>query len=726
MSFLDTISALIPFGKPKELPEYFFALNISFEKLTACLWTIEGKELKILEIAEKEYSSKEQIVYIADELLDQVLQDREVEPHKILFGVPNAWLADDNLKDDYLKLLRDLVKELELTPMAYVATTHAINHFLEKQDGVPQTSILVGFETKHLMVTVMRAGKIDGVKTLQRGDSSGADIEKALLAFTEVETLPSKILLYGLDRESLDKLKSQLLSFSWMSKLSFLHFPKIEILPMELEIKSICLAGATELNSEAIFVEKQIQRKEKAKNELLEDQEVEKFDEGSSPKEGDNFGFVAGDISKQLEEEEEKESLGEVIPSGNLEVEDFESQDVAPAAAEIGKSRFSNLTGLIPKGNFTLLTVLFGILGAAAILIGAYLFLVKAQVKIFVEPRILEKDAQVVADPKQKSVDEEAKIIPGQVVETEISGSSKDSATGKKQVGNPARGTVKIINNTDEGRSFSKGTILTTSDGLKFTLDNTASVSATPSDADSKSTKNVEVTAVQVGAEGNLPSGTNLTFSNIPASQIVAKTEGNFSGGTSQTVTVVSDADQKRLLASLASTLRKGAQQKLQEKLPDKKILEEALSEQIVSKSYSKNINDQASEFSLNLTIRYKGTAFDDKDLRGIVSKLVNTQVPDGYNLDLSDTETQADVSKLEKDGKLIFLARFKAKLLPKLDTEKIKEEIKGKQIDNAIETLKNLENVLGAEIKVTPTLPKLLQRLPILTKNITIETGLK
>ncbi len=269
MNFFEKISALIPFGKQKENLEYYFALNISFEKLTASLWTIEGKALKILEVAEKEYSSKDQLVDMADELLDQVLQDREVEPHKILFGVPNSWLSDDNLKDDYLKLLRGLVKELELTPMAYVATTHAINHFLEKEDGIPQTSILVGFERKHLVVTVMRAGKIDGVKTLQRGDGSGADIEKALLNFTDVETLPSRILLYGTDKESLDKLKSQLLSFSWMSKLSFLHFPKIEILPDEVEIKSICLAGATELNSEAVFVDGQIEKKDKASSELL-------------------------------------------------------------------------------------------------------------------------------------------------------------------------------------------------------------------------------------------------------------------------------------------------------------------------------------------------------------------------------------------------------------------------------------------------------------------------
>ena len=191
-------------------------------------------------------------------------------------------------------------------------------------------------------------------------------------------------------------------------------------------------------------------------------------------------------------------------------------------------------------------------------------------------------------------------------------------------------------------------------------------------------------------------------------------------------MTVVSDEDQKKLLAQVASNLRKQAQQKLQEKLPDKKVLEEALSEQIVKKRFSKNINDQANEFSLDLTIRFKGTAYDDKDLKQLVSELVTTQVPQGFQLSLQDTETQSDVSKLEDDGKLIFLARFSAKLTPKLDIEKIKKEIRGKNVQQASEILKSIDNVLDAEITFSPTLPSVLQFLPLLEKNINVEVGFK
>lgn len=718
MSFLDQISARLPFGKREENLEYFFALNIGSEKLLCALWTIEHKELKIISTLSENYPSLDELTQKIDKLLDETLGTRDFDVQKILFGVPSSWLDDGNLKDEKLKVLRSLVKELELTPMAYVENSLALVHFLEKQEGVPPTAILIGFEKKYLTVTVARAGKIDGAKAIARDENSAIDIEKALLTFVDVETLPSKILIYGLEKDDLEKMKTQLLSFSWMSKLSFLHFPKIEILTDQIEVKSICLAGAAEIEGTVSYKDQQTTAEKTKKAILTEEDDMEKDEEKKAQDENQDLGFVVGDIAEVKEEEKSEEAevdLAVPAESNLAEVGDFES-DLAVSEPVEKK----------PKIKLPNITLLAGVIGFLLIILGAYLFLPKADVKIFVEPKVVEKDTQVVADPNQKNVDEDAKIIPAQIVETEISGTAKESATGKKQIGNAARGFVKIINNTTSGQSFSKGAILASSAGLKFIMDNTASVSATPADADSKSTVTAAVTAADVGADGNIPTQTNLTIGNFDKSQFIAKAEGNFSGGTSQTVTVVSSDDQQKLLASLSSNLRKQAQQKLQQKLPQKKILEEALKEEIIKKSFSKNINDQASEFSLNLSAKYQGTAFEDKDLKLIVSKLVNTDVPEGFQLNLEDTETQADVSKIDKGGKLIFLARFKAKLLPKIDTEKVKNKIKGKSLIEASNLIKSMDNVLGADIKLTPALPPLLQRIPILSKNIKIDVGLK
>ncbi len=732
MSLIDKLSARLPFSKKEVELEYYFALNIGSDEITVALWTIEGKNLQILDTTSHPFSSLSEITDIADKLLDRVLGEREVEVGKILFGVPSSWLIDDNLKDEYLKILRGVVKELQLTPMAYVATANALVHFLEKEEGVPPTAIMAGFEKGHLTTTVVRAGKLDGVKIVSRGETSGADLEKTLLTFTTVETLPSKILIYD-SSSNLEKLKAQLLSYPWMSKLSFLHFPKIDILGENLEIKSICLAGASEIKEDVSYTDGPVKKTEKTPVGIIPEETEEKIEEEKL--EGDNFGFVVGDVGKEIERKEAvSEEMNELegMEETALETEDFEKEIMQPAEASAAfplvdelKINF-NFRKYIPK---RLLKSPVLLIGAVVILIilALYIFIPKADVKIFVEPKILEKDAQVIADPNQKTVDENAKIIPGQIVQTQVSGSSKDSATGQKEVGDNAKGIVDIINNTALGQSFSAGTILTTSSGIKFKLDKTASVSATLVDSDSKGIiHNVSVTAVNIGADGNIASETILTVGNYSASQFVAKAKGNFSGGTSKQVTVVSSDDQKRLLAKLSSDLRLQAQQQLQAKLQNKKIIQEALTEAIISKSYNKNIGDQASEFSLNLTAQYKGTAFDDGDLRSIVSKLVTTQVPDGFMLDLSNTETQADVSSVDKSGKVIFLAKFKAKLLPKIDTEKVKAEIRGKSVSGAENQIKSMDNVLGSDIKISPSLPGPLRRIPILTNHISIEVGLK
>lgn len=691
MDVKNFITALIPFKKSAAPLEYYFALNITPKKLQASLWTIKDLGLHILNPQSVDYAEAE-LISGTDKLLDACLGESPLAPEKILFGVPDSWLLDDNLKEEYSKILKNLLSELDIKPMAYVSTSHALTHFLESKEGAPATAILIGIDEIEVSVTVSRAGRVDGSKLIQRGDNLGEDIEKALLSFTEVEVLPSRMLLFSPQNSDLSKQKATLLSYPWMDKLSFLHFPKIDLLENNILIKAVALAGATELSPH-------IKLSSSPSEEILI--EEPKDDLGKEPV-ADNFGFVTGDITKM-------EVKG--LPAGRQEEKKEEVRIEEKKEMVLAKLR------KLGKYKFFALPVV-----ALLILILAYLFFARAEVTIFVEPRVTERDSQVTADPKVKVVDEANKIIPGEIVEISISGSEKTQATGKKQIGDAAKGTVKIINNSSDAQALSKGTVIS-SNSLKFTLDTTINIASTSATADTKSTATAQVTAVIAGADGNLSSGTQFSSLN---SQVAIIAEGNFAGGTSKEVTVVSDSDHKRLLAEVAVSLRKQAAEKLQGKLTGQKILEEGLREEITSKSYNKNINDQATEFSLNLTVKYKGTAYKEDDLKLIVSKLLESSIPADFELNLAQTETLADVSKLEKDGRLIFLARFKAKLLPKLDQEKIKQQIKGQSPQAAASILKTYDNVLGSDINIVPLLPLQLARLPFLTSNIKLEVKLK
>jgi len=748
MSIFDKLSNFLPSRQKKVQAEYYFALNIEEGMVVGSVWGVEEHRFKIISVAKEKYYPEEEVtekhpdlVLAANIALDNALADFQPEPAKILFGVPDSYLQDEDLKEDKARILKRLVKELDVVPMAFVSSTHAICHLLQKQEGVPITAVMVGI-TDPLVVTVVKAGKVVASKTQKRTANLPQDIEKALLMITEIEVLPSKILIYG--EEEMNKYKEELISFNWMAQLPFLHVPKIEELEEDFSIKAISFAGASELSPDIKLHSSDLrigEKKEAMRKGMLSIpfSHSDNLETGHTGKLDEAGGFVSGDIKEiedqGLETAVETNHLSHPTHYSHEELAQKHNQSLmstvtsavaAPldAVAKVGSS-FSD--GLL-AGSFIKLLIIPLIL--ILFVIGAYVFFPKAKVTVFVDPKVLEKETQVVADPTVTAVDEANKKIPGQIIETTVDGTAKGVASGKKKVGDPAKGTAIIYNKTSSSKSLPSGTVLIGPDNLEFTLDsavNIASQSAVEGGI-SFGKATVSVTASAIGPESNLSAGRDLTIKGAGA-DYTAKADTAFSGGVSKDVTVVTDEDQKKLLASLSSDLRKKARDELQVKLTengDLKVLEEALSEKIVSQSFSKKVGDQAADFSLTLKNNLKGTAYKDSDLKTIVSKLVVTNVPDGYSLDLGNTETQANVSKLEKDGRIVFLAKFRAKLMPRLDSDKIKSEITFKTPQEVENILKGYENVIGADISISPSLPGPLQRLPIMAKNITLDITAK
>lgn len=738
-----------PFSKKPEDREYFFALNISTDKVVGSVWGIEGKKIRVINssthklkrsLDEETGKNEEDLIEAANYALDDALADFIPEPDKILFGVPDSWLQDEELKSDKLSLLKKMVKELGVVPMAYVSTTHAICHLLQKQQGVPVSAILVEVSDP-LTISVISSGKIISSKIQKRSENIPQDIEKALMSVSGVEVLPSKLIIYGED--NLNKYKEELLSYSWMSsELPFLHLPKVDTLDNDLALSAVCFAGAIEIKPDINFSSNDLvlaNAKDGNRKPLTHPVTEDKNHRNLS-----SIGFVSGDIAEQEDLLQDQDDIvmnqptqGGTHPNevpfntnglghnGSF-LDKLKSYMMIPFKSISQSEHASNPVIALLTNKFVFLPIIFLI-----ILIGVFVFLPKANITVFIDLRTLEKDAQVIADPAVTEVNESQKLIPAKIVETDQNGSSKGTATGKKKVGDAAKGQVVFYNATSNPIKLAKGTTLTLSDkNLKFTLDEeVASISAKPANASASPSKSsvVNVTAVEIGPDGNIPAGTDLNVSNFDAKELVAKVENALSGGVSKDVTVVTADDQKRLLASLTSDLRKKARDDIQGKLePGMKILEEALTENIVRQSYSKQVGDQASDFTLNLTVRMKGTAYNENDLKMIVSKLVETNVPDGYTLDLSNTETQADVGKVEKDGRLVFNAKFRAKLMPKVNVDNLKKELTFKTPEQVAERVRQIENVIGSNVEISPSLPAFLQRTPVLSKNISLEVTAK
>src|SRR5581483_8310619 len=133
----------------------------------------------------------------------------------------------------------------------------------------------------------------------------------------------------------------------------------------------------------------------------------------------------------------------------------------------------------------------------------------------------------------------------------------------------------------------SQGTTLSTGDGKKFTLDTSVSVASKSASAADPPTHSdpASATAAQIGPDGNIAAGTDLTVGNYSQSDVDAKVDTAFSGGVSQNVQVVTAADQQKLLAQVTSNLKAQAQSQLQGKLTgDMKVQQESFVETITKK----------------------------------------------------------------------------------------------------------------------------------------------
>lgn len=770
MNFLGNITAQLPFGKKNTLPEYFFALTVGLSRVSAAVWELDGNKLDVLGQATLSYHDLDDLVEKIQHVLDKSLGSLEVEPQKILFGVPENWSREDELKEPYLKLLRRVLKEYELSALAYVSIPNAISFYLQKQENVPPTAILLGVGD-FVEVTLVRGGKVVDSRSTERSDNLFDDLEKVLDKLVEAEVLPSKILLYATkEGEDVAKLKAELMSFRWMQKLPFLHFPKIDSLEDEVESRAVVFAGASEVNP-GVNIHRSFLAHAKGLPKLNRPsglREMPSKEENKEPPaaEDDNSGFVHGDIREKIKSklsltrlraEDLKEDhvaspdvdeegfsgvLDETMEEEYIEPSNYtQSRRPNPLARVLSRTK-----SLIPMPSLTeppeLSSVFKSVFSkfiavpiALVIFAAAYIVLMKATVTVFVEPKILERDAEIVADPGVSAADEEKKVIPAALVETTVSGSDTIGATGQKQIGDPARGKVHIYNMTNSRVSISQGTVLKANNGLKFVLDVSAQI------ASQSATQGVDkqtvikpgksdptgITAQAIGPESNLSAGTDLIVGNYPDSQVVATVSDALSGGTSKNVVIVTSDDQKKLKAKILDQLKQKAEEDLRGKLPpEKKVIADALTVVDGKYNYSKQPNDQAKEFSLSATVRFRGTSYSDPDLRAIVARLVETNVPDNFELNLQSTETQADVEKVEKDGRLIFRARFRAKLLPKLDTEELKKQMRGRGINEVGNKLKEIENVIGSEIVLSPSLPASFARMPFLDKNITVNISPK
>lgn len=698
--------------KNKSSDESFWALLIEPEWITSSIWKISNSKVEIIATSPATRWEDDLVGSIDTSLsaCSQNLPEDAPDPTKTVFGVPNSWLSEGNIKPEYLDKLKRICTDLSLTPTGFVVLSEAISHFIKYEEESPLSGIVIGVSSEALDLSIFNSGKLIGTTTILRSISIEEDLVEGISRLSgELETLPSRIILFNQKESELEEIKATLNDTDWnkigMAASSgtskFIHAPKIEILEPSKKILAVSLAGGSELGdvSGVVGVNEEV-------DTVTESMPIEEVSNIEEPD-----GVTAEDLGFSVEPDISTKNVQEavIVPNQPIHGNTPKFSNIASKFSNFKKPNFNLPKMKIGFGDSKPL-LMGGILIMTLIIVGFVLwwFLPKATVTVYVSPKKIEESTSVMVG---KDLDDE-------VVEVELESEKTKSTTGTKVVGEKSKGTVEIRNNTSEPIKLPAGTILISGTDLKFVTTKSASISGSLL-AGTYGKESVDVEANTIGSEYNLAKDEVLKVSNYPKGEIAAFSTNSFNGGSSRQISAVSEDDRKKILKDLGDELLTEANTKLSEKITDDQILiESSFNKEILEEDYSNKVGDEATNLKLSLKVKVSSTVVQKKDLLEIAKSNLESSIPSGFVL--RDDQLKYDFTNSDIEGK--FDIKISANLLPSIDTTSIAKQIAGRYPKLAEDFLASVPGFINAEIRLYPTLKGKLGTLPHIPKNITVE----
>lgn len=364
----------------------------------------------------------------------------------------------------------------------------------------------------------------------------------------------------------------------------------------------------------------------------------------------------------------------------------------------------------------------------------------RATITLKVSSEMLVQSFEMLASPSASRANKEQKILPAVLLSVEEKGEQKAETTGKKEVGEKARGEVTIHNWTDEERTFAEDTIITLlkieGEKRRFLQDKeatvsaqTVSVSTTTEERTTTATpgkETVAVTAEKVGEEYNIKAGENFSLQGFSTDDFLAQNSNEFTGGKKEEILVATLEDRSRLSEKLKMELSQKAQGDLESRtVGDQKLHPEAIVIEVSQETFDKEVDEEAKELKLALTLKGRAVVYSKDQLRELVLSLLEENIPEGFDLadrNLTIEVAAAQTVELEEGIALQLLVKIKAFVSSKLDERRIKNDIAGRNIPLAKQYLEKLPNISSVGITTFPPLPGPFYRMPRLADRIDIK----
>lgn len=363
-------------------------------------------------------------------------------------------------------------------------------------------------------------------------------------------------------------------------------------------------------------------------------------------------------------------------------------------------------------------------IGLAAVFVGlviAWIFLSKATVKLMVDAKKTPVNTKFITDISATKSDYANQVLMAQALTATKNLSANFTATGKKDVGTRASGTIGIQNCDDANQhALPAGSVVTTA-GKNFTTTTAVTIPGGTTGGgkvNCSASVSVGITATAAGESYNFG---NASFSLVGFSSLF-KASGSTSGGTTKQVTVVTQTDVDNAKKAMLEEQEAKTKEELVAKAgKDNVLIEDTFKADVTSFKTSAAVGDEANNGTVSATVKYSMVEVANSEIDQMLTALVKNEVPSGSEIydngkqnakytfikELSDTQDQIQLNSTAFYG-------------DKLDREAIAKQVAGKSKKNVSEIVKGkTPGVSGATVE---SWPALLPNMPILPSSIKVE----
>lgn len=670
---------------------YYWLISITTEALTVGLIKRNNPDTLLALGPETEWlpDNPDSFLHSVDISLSAAAEKAQLEPDQepefSAFILPPSWIGNDGkIFPEYLKLLENLCHSLKLKPLGFISNDEAFIESVNKNDSFPPSFILVCLGKKEFSLSLVYLGEVK--KRLSQtlvNDFSPEDLENALLTIQMDLALPPKILIYGsLGPSIIDDLKN----YSWIGKKNietFLHLPDVNAFEAEELFNLYSQTVSSQIGTNLV-------------ESKLENAPI------------------------QLVEEEEK-IVETTVPSSPVEVAPqelgFSEPTESKAKLKLSLPIFSLPKFKLPNFNFWFLFPL----ALSPLLILIPYFLIKAEITINFDPIEINKTFDLSLDSTATSAS--TTLLPVDKKTLDINFTQSLSTTGQKETGDKAKGEITIFNKDDKIQNISKGTVMTDNSGKKYELLTSIQVPASSfnlaSGTITMGQTKANAIASDIGSEFNLNKDTLLSFKDD--SNLLAKVNEAFTGGSRRQIQVVSSDDKNELSKKVEASLEDQISQKIGGDSSYQDLLKDTLFIDKKQLVFSREVGEEAQtlEVNANLTISLLQINSKQKDniIRTLLSSdqnfLESVASPSDFSFSFIATKTTSQSST----GKLTLIG----KTLPKIEADKLRSLLAGKDFTKAQRIIESQPHVYDRNIQIIPSIFSFLKRLPPSADKITI-----